>query len=72
MDWHWYCDHSRAYELFLDTMDPATPPLRAYRCDSHERFLAGTCMSCRANRCRNMGIDATRVPRKKHVKMYLR
>ncbi|XP_078607311.1 pancreatic triacylglycerol lipase-like isoform X2 [Branchiostoma floridae x Branchiostoma japonicum] len=67
----WYCDHSRAYELFLDTMDPTTPPLRAYRCDSHERFLAGTCMSCRANRCRNMGIDATRVPRKKHVKMYL-
>eukprot|EP00058_Branchiostoma_floridae_P017383 XP_002602871.1 hypothetical protein BRAFLDRAFT_103255 [Branchiostoma floridae] len=67
----WYCDHSRAYELFLDTMDPTTPPLRAYRCDSYERFLAGTCMSCRANRCRNMGIDATRVPRKKHVKMYL-
>ncbi|XP_066288398.1 pancreatic lipase-related protein 2-like [Branchiostoma lanceolatum] len=67
----WYCDHSRAYQLFLDTLDSASPPLRAYRCDSYERFLAGTCMSCRANRCMNMGMEASRVPRKKHVKLYL-
>ncbi|XP_035679875.1 pancreatic lipase-related protein 2-like [Branchiostoma floridae] len=66
-----FCDHRKSIYYFYGSLDSQNPPLRSYRCDSHERFLAGTCMSCRANRCRSIGIDATRVPRKKHVKMYL-
>ncbi|XP_078688905.1 pancreatic lipase-related protein 2-like [Branchiostoma floridae x Branchiostoma belcheri] len=67
-----FCNHRKSIHYFYGSLDSQNSPLRAYRCDSYERFLAGTCMSCRANRCRNLGMDASRVPRKKHVKMYLK
>ncbi|XP_066289250.1 pancreatic lipase-related protein 2-like [Branchiostoma lanceolatum] len=66
-----FCDHRKSIYYFYGSLDSQNPPLRSYRCESYERFLAGTCMSCRANRCMNMGIEASRVPRKRHVKLYL-
>ncbi|CAH1269464.1 PNLIP [Branchiostoma lanceolatum] len=65
------CEHKKANVYFLDSVDASTAPLRAYRCQSYERFLAGKCMSCRGNRCMDMGMGSTKIPRRKHVKMFL-
>uniref|UniRef100_A0A2D4HSF7 Lipoprotein lipase n=1 Tax=Micrurus lemniscatus lemniscatus TaxID=129467 RepID=A0A2D4HSF7_MICLE len=46
-------------------------PIIAYRCNSKETFERGLCLSCRKNRCNNLGYEVKRVGSKKSSKMYL-
>ncbi|XP_026536394.1 lipoprotein lipase isoform X2 [Notechis scutatus] len=47
-------------------------PIIAYRCNSKETFERGLCLSCRKNRCNNLGYEVKRVGSKKSSKMYLK
>ncbi|XP_078656778.1 endothelial lipase-like isoform X1 [Branchiostoma floridae x Branchiostoma belcheri] len=65
------CDHFRAADLYIATINATNGPLQGFQCDNYDRFRQGTCMSCRGNRCRSMGWDAERVAHKERVKFYL-
>ncbi|XP_015231070.1 PREDICTED: endothelial lipase [Cyprinodon variegatus] len=65
------CEHERAVHLFVDSLMNKDHVSYAYQCTDAERFKKGTCLSCRKNRCNNIGYNARKM-RKKRSKMYLK
>ncbi|KAH0628417.1 hypothetical protein JD844_009553 [Phrynosoma platyrhinos] len=66
------CSHERSIHLFIDSLLYQKEPIMAYRCNSKEAFERGLCLSCRKNRCNNLGYKVNRVRSKRSVKMYLK
>ncbi|XP_032069587.1 lipoprotein lipase [Thamnophis elegans] len=66
------CSHERSIHLFIDSLLYEEKPIMAYRCNSKETFERGLCLSCRKNRCNNLGYEVKRVGSKKSSKMYLK
>ncbi|KAG8147808.1 hypothetical protein E2320_022983, partial [Naja naja] len=66
------CSHERSILLFIDSLLYEEKPIIAYRCNSKETFERGLCLSCRKNRCNNLGYEVKRVGSKKSNKMYLK
>nr|XP_060619648.1 lipoprotein lipase [Anolis sagrei ordinatus] len=66
------CSHERSIHLFIDSLLYEEKPIMAYRCNSKEAFERGLCLSCRKNRCNNLGYKVNRVRSKRTTKMYLK
>uniref|UniRef100_A0A8D0E5T2 Lipoprotein lipase n=1 Tax=Salvator merianae TaxID=96440 RepID=A0A8D0E5T2_SALMN len=66
------CSHERSIHLFIDSLLYEGKPILAYRCNSKETFDKGLCLSCRKNRCNNLGYKINRVRSKRGTKMYLK
>ncbi|KAL8202952.1 UNVERIFIED_CONTAM: hypothetical protein K2H54_032679 [Gekko kuhli] len=66
------CSHERSIHLFIDSLLHEEKPIMAYRCQSKEAFEKGLCLSCRKNRCNNLGYKVNKVRTKRSTKMYLK
>ncbi|NWI92313.1 LIPL lipase, partial [Pitta sordida] len=66
------CSHERSIHLFIDSLLYEEKPSMAYRCNTKEAFEKGLCLSCRKNRCNNLGYKVNRVRTKRNAKMYLK
>ncbi|XP_054843592.1 lipoprotein lipase [Eublepharis macularius] len=66
------CSHERSIHLFIDSLLYEEKPIMAYRCKSKEAFEMGLCLSCRKNRCNNLGYKVNKVRTKRSTKMYLK
>uniref|UniRef100_H3BF25 Lipoprotein lipase n=1 Tax=Latimeria chalumnae TaxID=7897 RepID=H3BF25_LATCH len=66
------CSHERSIHLFIDSLLYEEKPSMAYRCNTKEAFEKGLCLSCRKNRCNNMGYKVHRIRAKRSSKMYLK
>ncbi|XP_061489458.1 lipoprotein lipase isoform X2 [Rhineura floridana] len=66
------CSHERSIHLFIDSLLYEEKPIVAFRCNSKQAFERGLCLSCRKNRCNNLGYKANRVRTKRNNKMYLK
>uniref|UniRef100_A0A8C5N9A8 triacylglycerol lipase n=1 Tax=Gouania willdenowi TaxID=441366 RepID=A0A8C5N9A8_GOUWI len=66
------CEHERAVHLFVDSLMNKEHASFAFQCVGPDRFKKGICLSCRKNRCNNIGYNARKM-RKRHItKMYLK
>ncbi|KAK2853210.1 hypothetical protein Q7C36_008411 [Tachysurus vachellii] len=66
------CEHERAVHLFVDSLMNKEHMSFAYQCTGPERFNKGICLSCRKNRCNNVGYNTRSVRRTRNSKMYLK
>ncbi|XP_062985213.1 lipoprotein lipase [Elgaria multicarinata webbii] len=66
------CSHERSIHLFIDSLLYEEKPIMAYRCNSRQTFERGLCLSCRKNRCNNLGYKINRVRSKRNTRMYLK
>ncbi|KAL4660813.1 endothelial lipase [Arapaima gigas] len=66
------CEHERAVHLFVDSLLNKDHLSFAYQCTGPERFNKGICLSCRKNRCNNLGYGAKRTRKRRNSKMYLK
>lgn len=66
------CEHERSVYLFIDSLMNQDKPSFAFQCADSNRFKKGICLSCRKNRCNNIGYNAKKTRNKKNTKMYLK
>ncbi|KAL2092610.1 hypothetical protein ACEWY4_012408 [Coilia grayii] len=66
------CEHERAVHLFVDSLMSKDHTSYAYQCTGPDRFKKGICLSCRKNRCNNMGYNAKKMRKRRNSKMYLK
>lgn len=66
------CEHERAVHLFVDSLMNKDHLNFAYQCTGPDRFKKGICLSCRKNRCNNMGYNAKKMRKRRNSKMYLK
>ncbi|XP_038867558.1 endothelial lipase-like isoform X2 [Salvelinus namaycush] len=66
------CEHERAVHLFVDSLISKEHSSFAYQCTDPERFKKGICLSCRKNRCNQMGYNAKKTRKRRNSKMYLK
>uniref|UniRef100_A0A4W5QIL9 Lipoprotein lipase n=1 Tax=Hucho hucho TaxID=62062 RepID=A0A4W5QIL9_9TELE len=66
------CAHERSVHLFIDSLVNKQQQSMAYRCNSEDAFDRGLCLSCRKNRCNNMGFGVNKIRTTKSAKMYLK
>ncbi|XP_030623523.1 endothelial lipase [Chanos chanos] len=66
------CEHERAVHLFVDSLMNKEHTNFAYQCTGPDRFKKGICLSCRKNRCNNMGYNAKKMRKRRNSKMYLK
>ena len=67
------CEHERAVHLFVDSLMNKDHMSFAYQCTGPDRFKKGICLSCRKNRCNNIGYNAKKMrKRRSNSKMYLK
>ncbi|KAL6456175.1 hypothetical protein MHYP_G00347170 [Metynnis hypsauchen] len=66
------CEHERAVHLFVDSLMNKDHVSFAYQCTGPDRFNKGICLSCRKNRCNNIGYNAKKMRKRRNSKMYLK
>lgn len=66
------CEHERAVHLFVDSLMNRDHTSFAFQCTDPSRFRKGICLSCRKNRCNNMGYNARKMRKRRNSKMYLK
>ncbi|KAM6958789.1 endothelial lipase [Aplochiton taeniatus] len=66
------CEHERAVHLFVDSLMNMDHVSFAYQCTGPDRFKKGICLSCRKNRCNNIGYNAKKMRKRRNSKMYLK
>ncbi|KAI4873832.1 hypothetical protein NFI96_007417 [Prochilodus magdalenae] len=66
------CEHERAVHLFVDSLMNKDHISYAYQCTGPDRFNKGICLSCRKNRCNNIGYNAKKMRKRRNSKMYLK
>ncbi|TNM89502.1 hypothetical protein fugu_003736 [Takifugu bimaculatus] len=66
------CEHERAVHLFVDSLMNRDHVSFAYQCTGPDRFRKGICLSCRKNRCNNIGYNARKMRKRRNSKMYLK
>ncbi|XP_062854840.1 endothelial lipase isoform X2 [Trichomycterus rosablanca] len=66
------CEHERAVHLFVDSLMDKDHVSFAYQCTGPDRFNKGICLSCRKNRCNNIGYNTKKVRQRRNSKMYLK
>ncbi|XP_029019501.1 endothelial lipase [Betta splendens] len=66
------CEHERAVHLFVDSLMNKDHMSFAYQCTGPDRFKKGICLSCRKNRCNNIGYNARKMRKRRNSKMYLK
>lgn len=66
------CEHERAVHLFVDSLMNRDHASFAYQCTGADRFQKGICLSCRRNRCNNIGYNARKMRKRRNSKMYLK
>ncbi|XP_034094369.1 endothelial lipase [Gymnodraco acuticeps] len=66
------CEHERAVHLFVDSLMSKDHMSFAYQCTGPDRFKKGICLSCRKNRCNNIGYNTRNLRKRRSVKMYLK
>ncbi|KAJ8262781.1 hypothetical protein COCON_G00152380 [Conger conger] len=66
------CEHERAVHLFVDSLLDKDHLSFAYQCTGPDRFKKGICLSCRKNRCNNMGYNAKKMRKRRNSRMYLK
>uniref|UniRef100_A0AAR2IR57 triacylglycerol lipase n=1 Tax=Pygocentrus nattereri TaxID=42514 RepID=A0AAR2IR57_PYGNA len=66
------CEHERAVHLFVDSLMNKDHISFAYQCTGPDRFNKGICLSCRKNRCNNIGYNAKKMRKRRNSKMYLK
>lgn len=66
------CEHERAVHLFVDSLMNKDHLSYAFQCTGPDRFKKGICLSCRKNRCNNIGYNARKMRKRRNSKMYLK
>lgn len=66
------CEHERAVHLFVDSLMNKDHMSFAFQCTDPDRFKKGICLSCRKNRCNNIGYNARKMRKRRNSKMYLK
>ncbi|CAG5924824.1 endothelial lipase [Menidia menidia] len=66
------CEHERAVHLFVDSLMNKEHVSFAFQCTGPDRFKKGICLSCRKNRCNNIGYNARKMRKRRNSKMYLK
>ncbi|XP_056275837.1 endothelial lipase [Pseudoliparis swirei] len=66
------CEHERAVHLFVDSLMSKDHMSFAYQCTGPDRFKKGICLSCRKNRCNNIGYNTRKMRKRRNSKMYLK
>ncbi|KAM8865229.1 endothelial lipase [Synchiropus picturatus] len=66
------CEHERAVYLFVDSLMNKDHMSYAFQCSDPNRFKKGICLSCRKNRCNNIGYNARKMRKRRNSKMYLK
>ncbi|KAK6305936.1 hypothetical protein J4Q44_G00228610 [Coregonus suidteri] len=66
------CEHERSVLLFVDSLMSNEYMSLAYQCTDPERFKKGICLSCRKNRCNNIGYNTKKMRKRRNCKMYLK
>lgn len=66
------CEHERAVHLFVDSLMNRDHMSFAFQCTGPDRFKKGICLSCRKNRCNNIGYNAKKMRKRRNSKMYLK
>uniref|UniRef100_UPI00398F7BF3 endothelial lipase-like n=1 Tax=Pristiophorus japonicus TaxID=55135 RepID=UPI00398F7BF3 len=67
-----YCEHERSVHLFVDSILNQDKQSRMYRCPDTKTFEKGMCLSCRRNRCNNLGYNVKKIRSKRSNRMYLK
>ncbi|KAJ6662969.1 hypothetical protein lerEdw1_010790 [Lerista edwardsae] len=66
------CEHERSVHLFVDSLVNEDKQSFAFQCTDSSRFKKGICLSCRKNRCSNIGYNAKKRRNRRNSKMYLK
>ncbi|XP_034026657.1 endothelial lipase [Thalassophryne amazonica] len=66
------CDHERAVHLYVDSLINKDHMSLAFQCTGPSRFNKGICLSCRKNRCNNIGYNTKKMRKRRNSKMYLK
>lgn len=66
------CEHERAVHLFVDSLMNREHMSFAFQCTGPQRFKKGICLSCRKNRCNNIGYNTRKIRKRRNSKMYLK
>ncbi len=66
------CEHERAVHLFVDSLMNKDHMSFAFQCTGSDRFRKGICLSCRKNRCNNIGYNSRKMRKRRNSKMYLK
>jgi len=52
------CNHHRAVQMFIESVDNRMKAVQGYECESYNKYLQGDCLKCTGGMCATMGLHA--------------